>query len=95
MSTTPITPPAIPTNPALQYTQYVTALILGAESAITTPGAGQTKLNIVLNSIQAASDPLQLGGAGSATSCASGIVLIESAGNKNADFTMPLPETKK
>lgn len=40
---------------ALAWTQYVSALILIEEAAIATPQAGATKLQNVLNGIQAAS----------------------------------------
>lgn len=39
---------------ALQVTQYVTALIIGAETAIAAPQSGATKLQTVLSAIQAA-----------------------------------------
>lgn len=42
------------TATALQYSQFVTALIMGAETVFAQPNSGQTKLQSVLSSIQAA-----------------------------------------
>ena len=44
-----------PATTALQYSAFVTALILGAETTFAQPNSGTTKLQSVLNSIQAAS----------------------------------------
>jgi hypothetical protein len=41
-------------SPVFAYTQFITALILGAETAFVQPQSGATKLQSVLTAIQAA-----------------------------------------